>query len=676
MLMVGRTRYTLPLPDWLARKFDALERQLDYRVLASAEEGSPIADERFRLRPAEPSAPARRRALLPALSVPRPPPDQGVPAGGDHRREPVHGCGRDRRRAGSCAARSRGSSSRCTATGGRRRGCTARRAAQAAQPARRRGQPLRGAPQRRRAGALPLHGVARRGRARHPGDGVVRGLHGPLRLHRGAAVQPLPERPTALFVGMLEAYKNIDGLAAAWRRVAPDLPEARLVIVGKGARREVVEQLVADLPGPGRVASSRSRPPRWRRRWTRRRCSCCRRARRGSAASSSRCSRAAAASSRAASAASPTSRATARRRCSSSRATSTRSPLRCVRVLSDRELAERLGEAAHGRYRSWHTTPAEYAARVRSLVDASLRVGGRARASGRACCSSPRAARTGQRCEALREEIDLHVLDRAGSCCPFRVLRAVRRFRPAASSPSRRTSASSCSWRSPSSAQPAVGDRGDARGLARRDAALGGSRGRLLLAPVADRIARYALRRADALRALSPYTAAAGRARSRGAAARVLPGLLDLSAFVERPPQPLPEIPTALYVGMLERTKGIATLADAWPLVADRAAGRAARHRRPGRAGRPRRPPPRRLSGQRRPPRAAAPLRGRGRHGRGDLPRPPVAQRGASARDPRELRPRPRRRREPRRRRRRRRRGRRVGLPRRESATRTRSPTR
>ena len=129
VLMVGRTRYTLPLPEWLARKFDALERQLDYRVLASAEEGSPIADDALPARPAEPSAPARRRALLPALSVPRPPPDQGVPPGSDHRREPVHRRRRDRRALAPAAARSRRSSSRCTATGGRRPGSTARRRA-------------------------------------------------------------------------------------------------------------------------------------------------------------------------------------------------------------------------------------------------------------------------------------------------------------------------------------------------------------------------------------------------------------------------------------------------------------------------------------------------------------------------------------------------------------------
>ena len=43
-----------------------------------------------------------------------------------------------------------------------------------------------------------------------------------------------------------------------------------------------------------------------------------------------------------------------------------------VRALSDRSLAERLGRAAFARYQEWHTTPAEYAARVRSLVDQTL----------------------------------------------------------------------------------------------------------------------------------------------------------------------------------------------------------------------------------------------------------------------------------------------------------------
>ena len=45
-------------------------------------------------------------------------------------------------------------------------------------------------------------------------------------------VQPLPEQTAALFVGVLEPYKNIDGLAAAWRRAKPRVPDAGLRLVG------------------------------------------------------------------------------------------------------------------------------------------------------------------------------------------------------------------------------------------------------------------------------------------------------------------------------------------------------------------------------------------------------------------------------------------------------------
>jgi glycosyltransferase involved in cell wall biosynthesis len=51
---------------------------------------------------------------------------------------------------------------------------------------------------------------------------------------------PLPERPVALFVGVLEAYKNIDGLADAWRQANVD---AELRIVGKGSREQLVRAL-------------------------------------------------------------------------------------------------------------------------------------------------------------------------------------------------------------------------------------------------------------------------------------------------------------------------------------------------------------------------------------------------------------------------------------------------
>jgi glycosyltransferase involved in cell wall biosynthesis len=59
-----------------------------------------------------------------------------------------------------------------------------------------------------------------------------------------AARAPLPAEPMALFVGVLEAYKNVDGLARAWALAAPRLPGASLRIVGKGSRSDVAESLV------------------------------------------------------------------------------------------------------------------------------------------------------------------------------------------------------------------------------------------------------------------------------------------------------------------------------------------------------------------------------------------------------------------------------------------------
>jgi glycosyltransferase involved in cell wall biosynthesis len=43
-----------------------------------------------------------------------------------------------------------------------------------------------------------------------------------------------------------------------------------------------------------------------------------------------------------------------------------------TRVLSDRELAKRLGAAAHMRYSEWHSTAAEFAHHTRDLVDLTL----------------------------------------------------------------------------------------------------------------------------------------------------------------------------------------------------------------------------------------------------------------------------------------------------------------
>ena len=63
-----------------------------------------------------------------------------------------------------------------------------------------------------------------------------------------APVAPLPDEPRALFVGVLERYKNVDGLAEAWRRASPRIPEASLHIVGRGSLARVMASLVGDFP--------------------------------------------------------------------------------------------------------------------------------------------------------------------------------------------------------------------------------------------------------------------------------------------------------------------------------------------------------------------------------------------------------------------------------------------
>jgi glycosyltransferase involved in cell wall biosynthesis len=65
---------------------------------------------------------------------------------------------------------------------------------------------------------------------------------------RTAPVQPLPERPVALFVGVLERYKGLDVLVDAWARVAERLPDARLRLVGRGTLAAAAAALAARFP--------------------------------------------------------------------------------------------------------------------------------------------------------------------------------------------------------------------------------------------------------------------------------------------------------------------------------------------------------------------------------------------------------------------------------------------
>ena len=59
---------------------------------------------------------------------------------------------------------------------------------------------------------------------------------------------PLPQAPRAVFVGVLERYKAFDTLVDAWRSAAPQVPTATLHVVGDGTMRERARRLVAELP--------------------------------------------------------------------------------------------------------------------------------------------------------------------------------------------------------------------------------------------------------------------------------------------------------------------------------------------------------------------------------------------------------------------------------------------
>jgi glycosyltransferase involved in cell wall biosynthesis len=246
VLFVGRARYRLPLPAWLAKKWDAVEHQLDYRVIGAAAGDSGPSDDRFRL--SRPVRPRRLDGLLFYLWLPlrlrreilsfRPKaifasdPFLGAAALAGRalarRRVPVivevHGDWRT-------FSRLYGS------------------------PARRLISPL--------ADAVAAHAVrnadATRAVSRFTAGLVAQARGVPptavftafsdLSVFAEREPVPLPERPTVAFVGALEPYKNVAGLATAWRLVAQRVPAAALVIVGAGSQQSVVDRLVVDFPG-------------------------------------------------------------------------------------------------------------------------------------------------------------------------------------------------------------------------------------------------------------------------------------------------------------------------------------------------------------------------------------------------------------------------------------------
>jgi glycosyltransferase involved in cell wall biosynthesis len=203
-----------------------------------------------------------------------------------------------------------------------------------------------------------------------PADGIFP-TYSDLSAFTATPVQDLPERPTALFVGMLEAYKNVDGLASAWRRVVAEMPEARLVVIGRGSRRRVIDELVRDLPdnvehveqlSPEEVAARMDEAtilvlPSWPEGLGRVIVEAFARGR-GVVAT-------------AAGGVVDLVR-DGREGLLVPRADEDALVESLLRVLRDRDLAARLGEAARARYREWDYTAEEFAVALRELVDRAI----------------------------------------------------------------------------------------------------------------------------------------------------------------------------------------------------------------------------------------------------------------------------------------------------------------
>jgi glycosyltransferase involved in cell wall biosynthesis len=243
LLMVGRSRYTLPLSPSLARKFDALSAELDVRVLGSSG-GGRGRDPRFRL------APRARPRLLDGASF--------------YALLPFR-VARELRDFGPDAVLAQGAQETALVLLGR---ALARVPAKViadvhgdpASPTRLYGSPLR------RALAPLADLLARIGLRRADGirtisaytSGVVRQAGAEPTATFAAFMDlepfletppaPLLEPPVALFVGVLERYKAVDVLADAWRIAAPRVPNAMLHIVGQGTLRDVPARVIAELP--------------------------------------------------------------------------------------------------------------------------------------------------------------------------------------------------------------------------------------------------------------------------------------------------------------------------------------------------------------------------------------------------------------------------------------------
>lgn len=237
VLFVGRGRLTLPLPAWLAKKWDALDGVFELRVLNA---GSGGGDPRFRLLPDDA---LRFYAELPAavareLRVFAP---EAVIASDPYVAAAVFAGRRLARSRARVIVEVHGDPMTFTRLYGSRARRLLSPLADAVST-----RALRQADATRALSAFTSSLVERR---RGVPATACFPTYSDLEAFTTAPVRPVPVDPQVLFVGALEAYKNVRGLAAAWRSVARSHPDARLRIVGRGSQAELVAALVAELPG-------------------------------------------------------------------------------------------------------------------------------------------------------------------------------------------------------------------------------------------------------------------------------------------------------------------------------------------------------------------------------------------------------------------------------------------
>jgi glycogen synthase len=243
VLFVGRNRLALPLPSWLTRKWDAVGSELDFRVLGTSTNGRAADDGRFALARPAPRADGALFYLRLVTRVRREirsfRPDTVFAA------DPFVG-------AASLVARALSGRRPLVIvevhgdwrTFARLYGSLARRLV--ARPA----EWLAGRTLRRADATRALSGFTSRLVEDERGVPATRSFptYSDLSAFTARPPAPLPDRPVALFVGAMERYKNVDGLAEAWRRVAARVPDARLVVVGRGSRPQPVQRLARELP--------------------------------------------------------------------------------------------------------------------------------------------------------------------------------------------------------------------------------------------------------------------------------------------------------------------------------------------------------------------------------------------------------------------------------------------